>query len=447
MPMSRRPMFRSSVLTTLLLGAVNGCAPEALDMGEAIETIGEQHSGLAEFGGYRYTLTLDDGNTVTVDVLDGAITQTRANWLVTTADRSTVTTDPRTARGGMMATGDRIVISRKLLIWFDFTGPTSGPTNGGSGFIRGIWPLQVDSSGNFNFTNIRNSYNWAPNAMLPGANGANIQGSGTQLLLGLGNVNADDGNVNGMAAELSGVTNFVGAGSYDSGNGFFLYQAKADFRHGETNLTTLNNAGYASVWDANPSPSIDSRLEWMVTYGIPRDSYTLTLTYDLYARVNGSGPFSSIGLSNNFYGHNGGHHRWFKASTGMLDADAVCGSDGTVTVGANTMKDFVAATGTQSIRWWSSTNSYSPATLRFYEFDYNLNDGSRFKLTPIIGAGWTPPDHTTVIRQNYSAGGIYVHDYGVAIKNVNACSGGTSLSAGATMKFGYRMSFHSDTNL
>lgn len=447
MPLSKRPLSRSSLLAPLLLGAVTGCAPEELDPAEAVEATAEQHSGLAEFGGYRYTRTLDDGNTVTVDVLDGAIPQARVNWLVTTADRSTVTTDPRTARGGMMSTGDRIVVSKKLLIWFDFTGPTSGPTNGGSGFIRGIWPLQVDSSGNYNFTNIRNSFNWAPNAMLPGANGANIQGSGTQLLLGLGNINADDGNVNGMAAELSGVTNFIGAGSYDAATGFFLYQAKADFRHGETNLTTLNNAGYASVWDANPSPSIDSRLEWMVTYGIPRDSYTITLTYDLYARVNGSGPFSSIGLSNNFYGHNGGHHRWFKASTGMMDADAVCGSDGAVSVAANTMKDFVTATGTQSIRWWSSTNSYAPATLRFYEFDFNLNDGSRFKLTPITGAGWTPPDHTTVIRQNYSASGIYVHDYGVAIKNVNACSGGTSLGAGATMKFGYKMSFHSDTNL
>ncbi len=64
-----------------------------------------------------------------------------------------------------------------------------------------------------------------------------------------------------------------------------------------------------------------------------------------------------------------------------------------------------------------------------------------------MGTGWTTPDHTTVIRQNYSASGTYVHDYGVAIKNVNACSGGTSLNAGATMKFGYKMSFHSDTNL
>lgn len=446
MSMSTRSMRRSSVLATVLLGTLTGCAPEG-DPVDAVETTGEQHSELGEFGSYRYTRTLDDGNTVTVDVLDGAITQARANWLVTMADRSTVTTNPLNAIGGMMSTGDRVVISRKLLIWFDFTGPTSGPTNGGSGFIRGVWPLHLDSTGNFQFTNIRNGFNWAPNAMLPGANGANIQGSGTQLLLGLGNTNSDDGNVNGMAAELSGVTNFVGAGSYDSANGFFLYQAKADFRHGVTNLTTLNNAGYASVWDANPSHGIDSRLEWMVTYGIPRDSYTLTLTYDLYARVNGSGPFGSLGISNNFYGHNGGHHRWFTATTAMKDADVVCGSDGTVNVAANTMKDFVTATGTQAIRWWSSTQSFAPATLRLYEFDFNLNDGSRLKIAPTLGTGWTTPDHVTVIRQNYSAGGIYVHDYGIAIKNVNACSGGSSLAAGQTMKFGYKMAFHSDTNL
>ena len=62
-------------------------------------------------------------------------------------------------------------------------------------------------------------------------------------------------------------------------------------------------------------------------------------------------------------------------------------------------------------------------------------------------AGWTAPDHVTVIRQSYSAGGTYVHDYGIAIKNVNACSGGLSLSAGQTMKFGYKLALHSETNL
>jgi len=84
---------------------------------------------------------------------------------------------------------DYMVITKNALYWFDYSaqGQLSDSSqllpNGGGGQLRGVWPLTVDGSGLLNFRNIRNASNWAPNQLLPGADGANVQGSGVSGFL------------------------------------------------------------------------------------------------------------------------------------------------------------------------------------------------------------------------------------------------------------------------
>lgn len=119
-----------------------------------------------------------------------------AKW----ADRTMVSFNPLSSSDeGLMSRGyapdehtssgykDYIVITQNALYWFDFSAasylgdPNPVLPNGGGGQLRGVWPLKLETGNDLNllnFRNIRNANNWAPNQLLPGANGNNLQGSG-----------------------------------------------------------------------------------------------------------------------------------------------------------------------------------------------------------------------------------------------------------------------------
>lgn len=122
-----------------------------------------------------------------------SVNHRRVAELVRWADRSTVsrsplsssavglfgTTSPGTVGVNPAGWGDYVLVTQRLLVWFDYTGRRDGGTpNGGGGEIRGVWPLAVDGTGLLNFSGVRNGANWAPNALLAGADGAGGQGGG-----------------------------------------------------------------------------------------------------------------------------------------------------------------------------------------------------------------------------------------------------------------------------
>ena len=145
---------------------------------------------------------VDVGNrrpTLVTSWLPSASTRTnekRVKDLVRWADRSTVSTSPTSSSAqGHMSKGyasathtqrgypDHVVVTRNLLLWFDYTperplnDPGNVTPNGGGGQLRGVWALTTDAKGILGFRNVRPT-GWAPNQLLAGADGRGVTGSG-----------------------------------------------------------------------------------------------------------------------------------------------------------------------------------------------------------------------------------------------------------------------------
>ena len=123
----------------------------------------------------HHPLTLPDGRTVDVVNLSDA-TASNADRLVQLANNSTVSQDPDKylsgppPHDGDFDDGDDIVITDAGLYWLSL--------HCRGGFLTGMWPLRNLGSAqrpDFEFANVANSSGWAPNELLPGSEGDQVE--------------------------------------------------------------------------------------------------------------------------------------------------------------------------------------------------------------------------------------------------------------------------------
>ena len=129
------------------------------------------HQAYSYATGTGYPLTLPDGRTVHVVNLSDATTP-NADRLVELANNSTVSQVPNEylssppPHDGDFDDGDDIVITDAGLYWLSL--------HCRGGFLTGMWPLR-DLGSDFGFSNVANSSGWAPNELLPGSEGDQIE--------------------------------------------------------------------------------------------------------------------------------------------------------------------------------------------------------------------------------------------------------------------------------
>ena len=123
----------------------------------------------------HYPLTLPGGRTVHVVNLSDATTS-NADRLVQLADNSTVSQVPKEylssppPRRGDFDDGDDIVVTDAGLYWLSL--------HCRGGFLTGMWPLRNVGSAqrlDFDFSNVANASDWAPNELLPGSEGDQVE--------------------------------------------------------------------------------------------------------------------------------------------------------------------------------------------------------------------------------------------------------------------------------
>lgn len=395
---------------------------------------------------YSLLVPLDGGKNINVDVLWPDIPQDRASLLVHLADRSTVSKDPIHQQvSGMMMSRDRIVLTKNLMIWFSFSGPLGGITNGGGGFVRGVWTIGIDSGGFYNFTQIKNGSNWAPNEFLPGSDGNNAQGSGISFLGNIGQ-NIDDPNLsNAFAAENSGVREFnlmgmipITDGGWGDNIGYF-YQTKGLLTHSQSNISLLNQAGYKSIHDMNPAASKEVNVEYILTYRILPDKpvfqYTLTLTPK-------NGPVENIAtfvLSHNAPGSNGYQHRFFKTNTGIVTF-----------MGCTRAPEFpaneVIPINVNILKWWQNATQGVPGTKWILMENNHGVSGRTFVLEPLLYSPYTVPNNIMVVRNDYSSGnGQMINAYDIQYTDSNQCGGNVTWPENKAVWLGAQLTYNDQT--
>lgn len=231
--------------------------------------------------------------------------QARIIWLIGMADRSMVTTNPlnNTNVRGYMDNDDIIVVSKDALYWFDVTESGNWSTNGGGGLLRGIWPLALDGSQNYNFSRIENGYNYAPSILYPGSV-PGAQGSGLSVL-GNYNTDVDDGRT--WAIEHTSIGYATSATGLDAGGGDVFVQFAGDIAYSPGEQLP---AGITSYTDSDTRAAVVGYTKYVLTYRISQDGITFRQEVSITPNYNKFGALGTFVVSLGIAGFDGEDVVW-----------------------------------------------------------------------------------------------------------------------------------------
>lgn len=385
----------------------------------------------ADYAPRQLRVEMANAKRISLDILTPNVTTEHAMQLARLADRSTATRDPQNiAADGWMRGPDLVIITEKLLIWVCFSGNIEGLTNGGGGFVRGVWPL-TRTDGELTFKNTVNEHDWAPNEFLPGSGGERrVQGSGTSFLMSVGDLNNDTLNTTLITAEISGKRMFdVSAQPVQNGEAYH-YSCQSYMRHGLQKLDVLAKAGFSSIYDANSDPNQECRLRYKLDYIIPVDrpyfEHTLTITPEGAP----AGPISTYVMSHNSPGSNGYQHKYIRANT--------------KTIQFRKGADIIPSNEIISIDWhdgftfWINAERGTPGTL--WEFFENKDLSGRYFALERTD-GHETPDFIQAIRNDYSSQGSWVNAYDLQYTDINQGGGNVYWPEGRPLILGNRVHF------
>ena len=296
----------------------------------------------------------------------------RMNTLITYANWSMESTNPGGIQPrGLMASGDVIVCTPSMILWFDKTSDGSATTNGGGGMLRGIWPIYYDGS-SYQFERVVNANYYSPNYLytgsVPGA-----KGSGISLLANYGK-NQDNGFA--LAIEHEDIVSMGATGAtvneagqpYDGGVFVqFSGQLKNSPRTYPYNYVEDGiSINIADIYDCDPSTSV-GRTSYVLTYRVHPRERKFRQDISLTVTQNNLGPLGTMTVSTNMPGYDGK------------------GSDGAwrwVYFGSDT--DW-GGTGTMPLTLYSTT-FYNAPNMKFYELAPNVHNAVQWKETS-MGTG------------------------------------------------------------
>ncbi len=196
----------------------------------------------------------------------GAIPNDRAHLLIDIANQSTCDDNPLDIFrcNGIMQRGDRVVIGDNYIAFIDLTRQNIYG-GGGGGLLRGLWLLDIDTSGNKNFKYIINGYNKTINLLYPTQNQSNIDSGDGLEILALPKDGIDPRNT--YRASSSRIVDGITNGIYNSTRGW---------EHVYFKFTGILTAGYDDTTYKTNIGSIDySELEYTIEYWFFNNNYPI----------------------------------------------------------------------------------------------------------------------------------------------------------------------------
>jgi hypothetical protein len=363
----------------------------------------------------------------------GSMPFDRAAWLARIADRSTCTTTPLAVDcNGLIDPGDRVVVTNRFVAWLDMTAGATTNTNGGAGMLRGLWPIAVDGAGNYNFVHIVNANNWAPNELLPGANGGRLQGSGASLQMRLIN-NVDTPDPYSLGAENQENTSITldGApicdGGLFSGGGVFV-QTQGFVAHFERDLGKLAAHGFSSYEDVNADPSRTSRLRFTVTSRFSPDEPFLRQELSLSVEGDATSPIASDVVSTCALAGQAWSETEATADTATIRNHGVarpaCSAPAEIAAGQPTPFD-LGVIARRGLDYLESATKGVPGTT------WRLGGGGGGRTLGVsLPPGFATPDAMQALLNGYSAPGTGGVCIDVQHSDVNQCGGAPVWPAG-----------------
>ena len=229
----------------------------------------------------------------------------RANTLTAIADASMMTSDPLfNPVKGPMATGDVVVVTPSMILWFDATTSGNPTTNGGGGMLRGIWPI-VWRDGYYHFERLVNDRYYSPNYLYTGTvPGSQASGSGISLLMNYG-ANVDNGVVLAIEHENGSVTGTATGLTINEPGGFGHGGVYVQFTgYLKNSPGSYPNAYIQSATDSDPSGVVGAT-SYVLTYRVHPTEREFRQEISLTVQAGTLGPLGTMVVSTNLPGYDG----------------------------------------------------------------------------------------------------------------------------------------------
>jgi hypothetical protein len=379
--------------------------------------------------GIRQEVPIGGGASVMMHLLDPqTLPVSRASELVLLASKSTCTTSPTISDcKSMINPLDRVIVTNRHIVWLDLVPKKFDGTNGGAGMMRGLWTIRCcNGTDQYNFAFIEGEHNWAPNEMLPGANGNQATGSGVSLQMRLIE-NHDIWNPYSMGAEnsekvqltIDGAT--INDGGLFSGSGVF-YQTSGLLAHFTRDQEILRKYGFDDAFDLNTTLGVVSNVNFVLTYRFSaaashfRQEMSLT-AQNAYTSSMATYLMSTCGLGNATWSYQG-----HVAGVGRIRNRKVSLKDGCQLPPQYAASQWVAFNETvwrvQDLDVFENAKQYDVNTT------WTLTSGTNTRtlsIRPVSSPPFQLPEHMQPLLNGYSMLGFGVVCIDAQYTDVNQC--------------------------